>query len=131
MIWEIGMLLVILALVLIWLILKIVTTPNVVLTVATDKSTYDQGETVQISGNLSGDGSPIVGETITINVIRPGGISAVNLSATTDTNGDYATQFPTATEPGGTYTVQVGGFGATASTTFTEIDQIRVSVLAV
>ena len=121
-----------LALLILWIIWKIVTTPNVVLTVATDKSTYTRGEVAKISGNLTGDGDPVAGETVTIVVVYPGGSGAQNLSAVTDVNGDYGpVDFDTASQGGGTYTVQVTGFGANASTTFTQSIQRMVSVLAV
>lgn len=126
-----GILLVGLALLII-LIWKIVVTPNVVLGVATDKGTYNKGEKTQITGNLSGDSSPVPGETITIVVVHPGGTGATNLSAVTDANGDYGpVEFDTTGKVGGTYTVQVAGFGATDSTTFIQMIGMRVSVLAV
>ena len=126
----IEVIIVALLLFIIWLIWKIVTTPNTVLTVATDKASYNRGEDVIISGVLTGDGTPIVGETITGAVILPGGGGSHNFSATTQADGSYEYTYPLqAAAPGGTYTIQVAGFGATASTTFTQINQNVEEVL--
>lgn len=129
--WEIGILLLGLALLILWMIWKIVTTPNVVLLVATDKDTYNRGDPVVISGVLTGDDTPIAGETITGAIILPGGTGSQNFSAVTQADGTYEYTYDTTGGAGGTYTVQVAGFGASNSTTFTQIIQMKVSVLAV
>ena len=120
-----------LALLILWIIWKIVTTPNVVLTVATDKGTYTRGEPVVISGILTGDGDPIAGETISGAVVYPGGTGSHNFTALTQADGSYEYTYDTTGGSGGTYTVQVVGFGANNTTTFTQAIQRMVSVLAV
>ena len=111
-------------LVILWLIWKIVVTPNVVLTVGTDKPSYNRGEDVIVSGILTGDGTPIAGETISGAVVQPGGGGAQNFTATTQADGSWEYTYPLGTgAAGGTYTVQVAGFGASNSTTFHQINQ--------
>ena len=112
-----------------WLIWKIVVTPNVVLTVVTDKASYNRGEPVVISGLLTGDGTPIAGETITGAIVLPGGTGTHNFSATTQADGSYEYTYDTTGGAGGTYTVQVAGFGQVGSTTFTQINQNVEDVL--
>lgn len=125
------MLLVGLALLILWIIWKIVVTPNVVLTVATDKATYNRGEPVIISGVLTGDGDPVPGETITGAVVYPGGTGSHNFTAVTAADGSWSYEYDTTGGSGGTYTIQVAGFGASNSTTFQQNIQRIVSVLAV
>ena len=111
-------------LIILWLIWKIVVTPNVVLTVGTDKPIYNRGEDVIVSGILTGDGTPIAGETITGAIVQPGGGGAQNFTATTQADGSWTYSHPLATgAAGGTYTIQVAGFGASNSTTFHQINQ--------
>lgn len=129
--WGIGAFLAGLALLILWIIWKIVTTPNVVLTVATDKGTYNRGEPVVISGILTGDGDPIAGETISGAVVYPGGVGSHNFTALTQADGSYEYTYDTTGGAGGTYTVQAVGFGANSTTTFTQAIQRMVSVLAV
>lgn len=110
-------------LIILWLIWKIVVTPNVVLTVVTDKASYNRGEPVVISGILTGDGTPIAGETVIGAVVLPGGTGTHNFSATTQADGSYEYTYDTTGGSGGTYTVQVAGFGQNGSATFTQINQ--------
>ena len=118
-------------LLIIWLIWKIVVTPDVVLTVATDKASYNRLEDVVISGVLTSEGNPVAGEIITGAIVLPGGVTSVDFSATTEADGSYAHTHPlTAVAPGGTYNVQVLGFGANASTTFHRINQNVEDVLS-
>jgi len=113
-------------LIIIWIIWKIVVTPNVVLTVVTDKASYNRGEPVVITGVLTGDGDPIAGETISGAVVLPGGTGAHNFTATTQADGSWQYTYDTTGGSGGTYTVQVAGFGQSANTTFQQVIQINV-----
>jgi len=120
-----------LIIVIIWIIWKIVVATDIVVTVTSDKPVYTAGETATLSGQLTGDGLPIAEAPITGAVVLPGGVQTQNFTAVTDVIGDWSAEFNTAGKPQGTYTVQVLGGGAPASTTFHQIIQIVIPCLTV
>jgi len=113
-------LLIIVLLLLIWLLLrKLVQVAGI--TVATDKDTYVREETVHITGLLTMDGEPVPGQIVDLEIQPPDPeAEPIELSATTDENGKYATDWliPSDAE-GGMYTLTATCLGAKAIKTFT------------
>jgi len=89
------------------------------LTVATAKAKYLHGETVEISGALSEEGSPVAGQTIDVKIKYPDGTEVDLPDVTTDDEGKYANSWVVPSDaPPGTYTVTATGYGVSATTTF-------------
>lgn len=113
-------LLIIVLLLLIWLLLrKLVQVAGI--TVQTDKDTYMRAETVHITGTLTLDGKPAPNQIVSLEIKPPDPeAEPIELSATTDENGEYAADWSIPSDAeGGMYTLTAYGLGAKAIKTFT------------
>lgn len=90
------------------------------LAIATDKDHYKREETVNITGDLNVEGEPEEGQEVQIKITKPGDGEEIDLTATTDSEGKFATEWPIPSDAeGGVYTLEVTCLGIKASRTFT------------
>ena len=101
-----------------WLLRKLVVVPA--LAVATDKASYFREETVQISGLLQQNGSPLANQTVGLTVKPPTGDAYSLPPVTTDTEGKFTASWAIPSDAvGGQYAVEAASAGVKATATFT------------
>ena len=120
-------LLVILIVLLIWLLLrKLVVVPDI--SVATDKSSYFREESVQISGTLTSNGNPLIGQTVGLAIEPPTGDAYSLPSVVTDADGKFTASWQVPADAvGGSYTLTVASVGVSGTTTFTLRSNLKLS----
>lgn len=67
--------------------------PSLNLTITTDKLTYLQGESIEVSGNLNLGVNPLVGWSVAILISAPNGAPLFYTTRKTDESGNFATTF--------------------------------------
>lgn len=97
--------------------------PTLIITVETSKPSYYIGESVNVHGNLTVDGSPVQNELVAVAVHDPDNSPVVTRTLQTNTSGVYYLTFELSVDALlGAYTVYVssshGGENATDNTTF-------------
>lgn len=86
----------------------------------TEAASYDHGDTVNISGNVSVDGKPVPDTTVSLKVVDSTSAEFVVGDVTTDADGNFSAAWiiPPEVAPG-TVELSATALGATATTTFT------------
>jgi len=104
----------------IWALLKKIVVTVAVVSVKIDAASYDHEDTVNISGNVSIDGTPQSGEAVGLVVTDSAGTPFPLSDATTDADGNFMAAWiiPPEVAPG-VCTVTATALGMTATTTFT------------
>lgn len=117
-------LLVVIFILVIWLLLrKLVVVPT--LSVAADKSSYFREESVQISGTLTSNGSPLIGQAVGLAIEPPTGDAYSLPEATTDAEGNFSASWQVPPDAvAGPYTLTAASVGVGGTTTFTLRSQI-------
>lgn len=112
-------LVILLLLIIIWQLLKKYVVTVTVVTVKTEAASYDHGDTVQITGDVTVDGTPQAGTLVSLIVKDAVGTEFPLPDTTTDTDGKFtaAWTIPPEVAPG-VCTLSATALGATATTTF-------------
>jgi hypothetical protein len=113
-------LVILLLLIIIWELLKKYVVTVTVVTVKTEAASYDHGDTVNISGDVTVDGTPQTGKSVGLKITDSVGTEFALSDATTDADGKFTAVWtiPPEVAPG-VCTVSATALGATATTTFT------------
>ena len=121
---EVGVALILVILLLIIIILQLLGRKTVVtvtvVSVATAAASYDHGDTVNISGEVTVDGSPQAGESVALKVVDSAETEYLLPSVTTDAAGKFTAAWiiPSEVAPG-TCEVIAEAMDGTATATFT------------
>jgi len=109
---------VLLALLVWWLLRKLVAVP--VITVDTDKDAYLRGETVDISGSLMVGTAPLVNQPVGLSIKPPTGDAYSLPSVNTDAQGNFTASWQVPADAViGSYVLTATGAGVSATATFT------------
>lgn len=97
--------------------------PFTLASLTTDKSSYSQGETVHISGQMSNasTGQPMEGRTVEVFVIGSGNTLTGLMTATLDADGNFAADHPLGAQAGGSYGIGARVLGSTVKESATHI----------
>jgi len=113
-----GVLGVLLALLVWWLLRKLVAVPGI--TVATDAPAYLKGATVAISGSLMADGVPLANRPVGLSIKPPTGDAYSLPPVTTDAEGKFTASWQVAADAeSGSYVLTATSVGVSATATFT------------